>query len=270
MSVGEAKNTGVNPKVSLAWQIDHDDLTYATIARGVRPGGVNTSNLAAKGCGQDYGPYNPDSLWSYEVGGKSRLLGGALVADGAVYYMKWSATQQGETLPCSYQITQNAGDAVVRGAELEIESQLGRHLLLMGGVGYSKATLAQDAPNLGGLSGQQLQNVPLFNANFSARYSWQLDSGLHAFTRLDAQHVGQSYPDFARTDPATFQRAYSLVDLRAGAISGSWETNVFLDNLFNTRTYLSRFSTDNYDASSRSRMFTSRPRTLGVSIQRSF
>ena len=270
VSAGQARNTGFNPKASLSYQFDRDDMGYATVARGVRPGGTNTDNLAAKGCGQDYGPYQPDSLWSYELGAKTRWLGGALVADGAVYFMRWSGVQQGETLPCSYQITLNAGAANVQGAELELESQIGTRLLLTGGVGYSKATLAQDAPNLGGLAGQQLQNVPLFNANFSARYAFTLTAGTKAFVRLDGQHVAQSYPDFARSDPATFQRAYTLVNLRSGASTGPWETNLFLDNLFNTRTYLSRFLSDNYDASSRSRMFTSRPRTLGVSIQRSF
>jgi outer membrane receptor protein involved in Fe transport len=270
VSTGQAKNSGFNPKASLAYQIDPDALAYATVAKGVRPGGVNTDNLAAKGCGQDYGPYQPDSLWSYELGSKTRWLGGALTADGAVYFMRWSGTQQGETLPCSYQITQNAGAADVQGAELELEAQLGRHLLLTGGVGYTKATLAEDAPNLGGVKGQQLQNVPLVNLNVGARYAFVLTSSVRGFARVDAQHVGQSYPDFARTDPATFQRAYTLVDLRGGAIAGPWETNVFLNNLFNTRAYLSRFISDNYDASSRSRMFTNRPRTLGVSLQRSF
>ena len=270
VSTGQARNSGFNPKASLAYQIDADDLAYATVARGVRPGGTNTDNLAAKGCGQDYGPYQPDSLWSYELGSKTRWLGGALTADGAVYFMRWFGTQQGETLPCSYQITQNAGAANVVGAELELEAQLGRHLLLTGGAGYTKATLAEDAPNLGGFQGQQLQNVPLLNANIGARYAFDFTAAVHGFARIDAQHVGQSYPDFARSDPATFQRAYTLVDLRGGALSGPWETNVFLANVFNTRAYLSRFISDNYDAASRSRMFTNRPRTVGISVQRSF
>jgi outer membrane receptor protein involved in Fe transport len=270
VSKGQARNSGFSPKGSLAYQIDPDALAYATVAKGVRPGGVNTDNLAAKGCGQDYGPYGPDSLWSYELGGKTRWLGGALTADGAVYFMRWSGTQQGETLPCSYQITQNAGAADVQGAELEVEAQLGRNVLVTAGAGYTKATLAEDAPNLGGVNGQQLQNVPLLNLNLGARYAFAITSAVRGFARADLQHVGQSYPDFARSDPATFQRAYTLVDLRGGALSGPWETNVFLNNVFNTRTYLSRFISDNYDASSRSRMFTSRPRTLGVSIQRSF
>jgi iron complex outermembrane recepter protein len=270
ISTGSAKNSGVNPKVSLAYQVDPDALLYTSASRGVRPGGTNTSNLAAKGCGRDFGPYQPDSLWNYEAGGKSRWFGGTLIANAAAYYIKWDDVQQGQTLPCSYQITENAGKAVVRGAELEIEGRVGRPLRLSLGVGYTKATLAADSPSLGGLKGQQLQNVPLWNANASAMYSFEPAPGLEAFARIDTQYVSASYPDFARTDPATFQRAYTLVDLRAGVVSGPWEANVFLNNTFDKQAFLSRFLSDNYDASSRSRMFTNRPRTLGISVQRSF
>jgi outer membrane receptor protein involved in Fe transport len=270
LSDGSAKNTGINPKVSLSYQIDADALVYTTASRGVRPGGVNTSDLAAKGCGQDYGPYQPDSLWNYEAGGKTRWFGGALIANGAAYYIKWKNVQQGLTLPCSYQITEGAGAATVRGAELELQSQIGRHLLLTGGAAYTKATLDQDAPNLNGVAGEQLQNVPLWNASASAKYSFQPAPHLDAFARVDAQYVGNSFPDFDHADPATFQRSYSLFDLRAGLLWGGWETDLFLDNVTDKHAAISRFISDNYDASSRSRMFTNRPRTLGISVQKSF
>ena len=270
VSKGSAKNSGFNPKVSLSYQLDRDALIYASASRGVRPGGVNTDNLAAKGCGRDYGPYEPDSLWNYELGGKSRWFNGALIVNGAAYHIKWSDVQQGETLPCSYQITQNAGKATVRGAELEIEAQVGAHLLLTAGVGYAKAVLAEDAPALGGLKGDQLQNVPLWNGTLSAKYSFPLAAAVKGFARLDGQYVAKSYPDFARTDPATFQRTYTLLDLRTGLVSGSWEASLFLNNVFDKQASLSRFLSDNYDASSRSRLFTNRPRTVGLSIQRSF
>ena len=270
LSQGAAKNTGINPKVSVSYEFNTDTLTYATASRGVRPGGVNTSNLAAKGCGQDYGPYEPDSLWNYEVGGKTRWFGGALIANGAAYYIKWKKVQQGETLPCSYQITTNAGEATVRGGELELEGQIGRHLLLTGGAAYTKATLDQDAPNLNGVAGEQLQNVPLWNANASARYSFQPAPDVDAFARIDARYVGTSYPDFSRQDTASFQRSYSIFDLRAGIIRNSWEADIFLDNVTDKQAAISRFISDNYDAASRSRLFTNRPRTLGLSIERRF
>lgn len=267
LSAGSAKNTGFNPKAELSYQATESQLYYLSASKGVRPGGVNTSNLAAKGCGQDYGPYQPDSLWNYEAGAKTGWFGGALTVNAAAYYIKWSAVQQGETLPCSYQITQNAGSAVVHGGELEIESLIGGHVQLGGGVGYTKAVLGADAPNLGGTKGEQLENVPLWNANAHARYLFTPVAGYDGFARADAQYVGESYPDFARSDPATFQRAYALLDLRAGVLHEAWEADLFMTNVFDKQAALSDFLSGNYSATTRTRMYTNQPRTTGISLR---
>ncbi|MGO9991850.1 MAG: TonB-dependent receptor [Steroidobacteraceae bacterium] len=270
LSAGSAKNTGFNPKAELSYQATVDQLYYLSASKGVRPGGVNTSNLAEKGCGQDYGPYQPDSLWNYEVGGKTRWFDGALTVNLAAYYIRWSDVQQGETLPCSYQITENAGSAVVHGGELEIESRIGAHLQLGGGVGYTKAVLAADAPNLGGLEGEQLENVPLWNANAHATYRFTPVASYDGFVRADGQYVGESYPDFMRTDPATFQRAYALLDLRGGILRDPWEANLFVTNVLDKQAALSDFLSGNYSASTRTRMYTNQPRTAGVSLHWKF
>lgn len=270
LSSGSAKNTGFNPKAELSYQATDERLYYVSASKGVRPGGVNTSNLAAKGCGQDYGQYQPDSLWDYEAGAKTRWLEGAVTLNGAVYYIKWSDVQQGKTLPCSYQITENAGSAVVHGGELEIEARLGAHVRLGAGVGYTKAVLAADAPSLGGMKGQQLENVPRWNGNATAKYLFNPLPDYDGFVRADGQYVDESFPDFDRTDPATFQRAYALLDLRAGLVHGAWEMNLFLSNVLDKQAALSRFISDNYDASTRSRIFTNRPRTAGLSLEWKF
>jgi iron complex outermembrane recepter protein len=266
VSRGEAKDTGYNPKAELSYQATADRLYYLSAARGVRPGGVNTDNLAQKGCDQDYGPYGPDSLWNYELGTKTRWLDGTLTANAAAYYIRWSNIQQGRTLPCSYQITENAGKAVVHGAELELEARVGGNLTLGFGVGFTQAELAVDAPELNGHSGQQLENVPKWNGNASAKYTFALPAGYSGFARADGQYVGESYPDYDRTDPATFQRSYAVLDLRAGALKDGLEWNLFVANATNKQAYLSKFISDNYDAPSRTRMFTNRPRTIGLSV----
>ncbi|MGC2030719.1 MAG: TonB-dependent receptor [Steroidobacteraceae bacterium] len=267
LSAGSAKNTGFNPKAELSYQATESQLYYLSASKGVRPGGVNTSNLAAKGCGQDYGPYQPDSLWNYEGGAKTGWFGGALTVNAAAYYIKWSDVQQGETLPCSYQITENAGSAVVHGGELEIESLIGGQVQLGAGVGYTKAVLGADAPNLGGTKGEQLENVPLWNANAHAKYLFTPAAGYDGFARADAQYVGESYPDFARSDPATFQRAYALLDLRAGVLHDAWEADLFMTNVFDKQAALSDFLSGNYSATTRTRMYTNQPRTTGLSLR---
>jgi outer membrane receptor protein involved in Fe transport len=270
LSEGAAKNTGFNPKAELSYQATEDQLYYVLASKGVRPGGVNTSNLAQKGCGQDYGPYGPDSLWNYEGGAKTRWLNGALTVNAAAYYIKWSGVQQGETLPCSYQITENAGEAIVHGGELEIQGDVGSHVQLGAGVGYTKAVLAADAPSLGGLKGQQLENVPLWNGNINAKYLFKPLPGYDGFVRADGQYVGESYPDFQRTDPSTFQRAYALLDLRSAIIHGAWEADLFMTNVLDKQASLSEYISDNYSATTRTRMFTNQPRTTGLSLEWKF
>ena len=270
LSDGAAKNTGFNPKAELSYQATNEQLYYMSASKGVRPGGVNTSNLAQKGCGQDYGPYQPDSLWNYEIGGKTRWFGGALTVNAALYYIKWKDVQQGETLPCSYQITENAGAAVVHGGELEIEGIVGGHLQLSAGMGYTKAVLDADAPNLGGLKGQQLENVPLWNGNASAKYLFTPAPSYDAFVRADGQYVGESYPFFDRSDPATYQRAYALLDLRSGILHDAWEADLFVTNVFDKQAELSDYLSDNYSATTRVRMFTNQPRTTGLSLRWKF
>lgn len=270
LSDGSAKNTGFNPKAEISYQATQEQLYYLLASKGVRPGGVNTSNLSQKGCGQDYGPYGPDSLWNYEGGAKTRWLDGALTLNAAAYYIKWSGVQQGRTLSCSYQITENAGAATVHGGEVEIQGNIGAHIRLGGGVGYAKAVLAADAPSLGGMKGQQLENVPRWNANANAKYLFTPFPGADGFVRADGQYVGVSYPDFQRTDPATFQRAYAVLDLRSGIIHGAWEANLFVSNLFDKQAALSRYLSDNYSATTRTRMFTNQPRTAGLSLQWKF
>jgi outer membrane receptor protein involved in Fe transport len=270
LSEGSAKNTGFNPKAELSYQATEEQLYYVSASKGVRPGGVNTSNLAQKGCGQDYGPYGPDSLWNYELGAKTRWFNGALTVNAAAYYIKWSDVQQGDTLPCSYQITENAGAAVVHGGEFEVQGNIGEHLQLGAGVGYTKAVLAANAPSLGGTEGEQLENVPLWNGNAFAKFLFHPWAGADGFARADGQYVGQSYPDFDRTDPATFQRSYALLDLRSGIIQGAWEADVFLNNAFDKQAALSQYISDNYAATTRTRMFTNQPRTAGLSLEWKF
>ena len=109
--------------------------------------------------------------------------------------------------------------------------------------------------------------MPRWNGGASATYNFDPAPGYAGFARADAQYVGVSYPDFDRTDPATFQRAYSLLNLRAGIVHQRWELDLFLDNALDRQADLSKFISDNYDASTRTRMYTNRPRTLGLSLE---
>jgi outer membrane receptor protein involved in Fe transport len=82
---GEISETPVTPKLSLQYFFNPDDLLYVTAAKGFRAGGVNqVLTSAAQGSLAQYDlttavlprTYDSDSVWSYELGGKFRLLDG--------------------------------------------------------------------------------------------------------------------------------------------------------------------------------------------------
>jgi len=81
---------------------DHpENLVYATAAKGFRTGGANPAiparcdaDLASLGYTSAPDSYKSDSVWSYEVGSKNRLMGGRLRLESSIFDVKWSGIQQ--------------------------------------------------------------------------------------------------------------------------------------------------------------------------------
>jgi outer membrane receptor protein involved in Fe transport len=107
----EANEKILNPKFSLSWQRDDDNLFYATAAKGFRPGGVQerlpgvcNEQLGLFGyidsSGKVVSPtsYDSDSVWSYELGSKNRMMDGKLTLDGSIYTIMWDKIQTAS--PC--------------------------------------------------------------------------------------------------------------------------------------------------------------------------
>ena len=57
---------------------------------------------------------------------------------------------------------------------------------------------------------------------------------------------------------------------RAAFTRNNWEGDLFVDNVCERRADLSKFISDICDAPNRTRMLTNRPRTIRISLQRSF
>src|SRR2546421_388571 len=83
---------------ALTWEVNPNQTVYATAAKGARLGSENRF-IPTGVCGQDLqnqglsngvpDSYGPDSLWSYEVGSKSKLLGNRLTVNVAAFYIDW-------------------------------------------------------------------------------------------------------------------------------------------------------------------------------------
>ena len=73
--------TSTDPRVYVQYQLTPDINTYVSAAKGFRSGGFNQYG---------YPPYGPESVWSYELGTKMRLLDRRLSVDADVFYSNYS------------------------------------------------------------------------------------------------------------------------------------------------------------------------------------
>lgn len=271
-------STAFTPKYALTWEVDPANTVYTSVAKGFRLGGSNVfvppttcgPDLAANGIDNGPATYAPDSLWNYELGGKSRLLNNRLSINAAVFYVKWSNIQQGVYLPtCAYSYNANAGDATSKGVEFEIKAKPMPGLTLGASGGYVKAELSNDKGLqngiVGAVAGAQIQGVPKYNAAVNARYNFALFGDKSAFVTGGVQWVGASKGslDPGQTD---YQRpAYRTADFSAGVAFDKYDLSVFVKNAFDTDTVI-----QHPQVASIVQGYRVAPRSIGVGLAAKF
>ncbi|HEY2661785.1 MAG TPA: TonB-dependent receptor [Caulobacteraceae bacterium] len=266
----KASNSGVNPKFNLSFTPSEDLNIYGTVAEGFRPGGPNSpipsscdAALAQLGLKAAPTQFNPDSVWSYELGEKARFADRRVVVNGDVYYEDWSGVQQQVAPACGFKFTANAGKAEVYGAELEITIKLTPELSLTQNGGYTHATNATTVPGAGVVSGQRLLDVPDWTANTTLSWEHQLNDQFKFVGRVSNSYVGSS-------QDITFTRnnlpGYDLVDLRAGVSTKGWSAYLFVDNVTNKTALFSNTGALSANVPILNRVAINQPRTVGIDL----
>jgi iron complex outermembrane receptor protein len=239
------------PKYALTWEIDPANTVYTSVAKGFRLGGSNVfvppttcgADLQANGVDNAPTTYSPDSLWSYEVGSKSRFLNNRVSLNASAFYVKWKNIQQGVYLPtCGYTYNANAGDATSKGVEFDIRAKPVSGLTLSASGGYVKAELSNDVGSqngvIGAVQGAQIQGVPRYNAAVSARYNFALFGDKSAFVMGGVQWVGSSKGSL-NPEQTDYQRpAYRTADFSAGMAFDRYDVSLFVKNAFDTDTVI--------------------------------
>jgi iron complex outermembrane receptor protein len=262
---GVAQNSGVSPKVNLAY-IPNDNLTvYGTISKGFRPGGPNSP--IPPPCPLAPNQFGPDTVWSYEIGEKAKALDARVSINGDVYYEDWSGLQQQVAPGCGFKFTTNAGKAKIYGAELETSLLIVPGLILSQSVGYTHATNATTVPQAGVKHGDRLLDVPEVTSNTSLTYRYPLVGALNLIARVNNNYV-DSIQDI------TFTRntlpSYDLVDTRAGVETDRWSVVLFVNNLTNKKALLSDTGALSANIDILNRVATNQPRTIGADLSYRF
>ena len=235
------------PKLALTYKPGDRAMVYTTVSKGYRPGGFYA--YAPDGYSKKY---DKETLWSYEIGSKNKLLDNRLTLNTAVYLMKISDMQVINSIADSYQsYKSNAAEATSKGLECEFNYRFHQDLTLFLSFGYNDTTFDRYADDAGDYAGNTNPYAPKYNFNVGARY--RNASGYYA--RVDVNGYGKIYLDRENTNK---RDAYHLVNAKIGYESDRYDIYAYGSNLFDKE----------YDAVGSSDMYTiySPPMELGVQL----
>jgi len=221
--------SSINPRVNVSYKLSPDAMVYASASKGFRSGGFNS---AATG-----GPltYDPEKLWTYELGAKHQFLDRRLTLEGAAYYNDWKGVQS-SFFPVGAAIgyITNGGKVDGWGVDASLSARPVNGLTLTATYGWNNLDYKT-------ASAEHAVGDPV---DYAVRESWSgsLDYR-HAvfgqtpgFVRLDYQHAGRSSIINRGSSVNTVIAARDLINARVGVELGSVELAVFASNLTDVRT----------------------------------
>jgi outer membrane receptor protein involved in Fe transport len=271
--------TGTTPKVTLTYKFDSERLIYFTYSKGFRPGGINRVG--------NYPPYQADYLINYEFGWKTTWLDNHLRYNGAFFLENWQNFQFSFLGPNGLTRVANAGAAQITGMENELAWAVTKGLTLNVGLTLLDPKLTEDycgtydannnpvtnCPSLPPLApnGQQLPYTSKVKGDLIARYDFPLGGwlayGQGAFVYQSAQ----------QSELRTIQRgeigeipAFSTLDLAVGVARNSYSIDFFLNNVFDERGQLFRFTQCGSCSQVNNYVVPTQPRTVALRFTQKF
>lgn len=255
VSKSEADFETVNPRFYVSFDLTDTATIYGNIAKGFRSGGFNRP-------GQD--PYDPETLWSYEIGAKADLFDRRLHVEGTAFYSDYSNIQvvgvTGTSLGQS--ITSNLGEAWVKGLEGTASFYVGNGL----DIGATAAVYETKVTslNVGSAShqvGDELDDVPDYSLSAWADYSFPIGRDLMGTLQASYGRKGVSYYRNRSVGPffLSMSDVTDMLDLSFEVDRGQWSVLFFIDNALNERGQIDPFGIEGGAA-------RPQPRTFGVGL----
>ncbi|KLE07703.1 TonB-dependent receptor [Aliarcobacter butzleri] len=215
----ENSYNSVSPKIGIQYNINENQMSYFTIAKGYRSGGFNPYAPSNKQA------YDEEKLISYELGYKGMFFDNRLKFNTNIYYMDIKDMQVEEAPIAGIIYMVNAATATSKGFEMELEGVISDELTMFASAGVNQTTFDKFEDLAGDYSGNYNPLAPKYNFNIGTLY--RANNGLYA--RVDFNGYGKTYFDKANT---TSQKAYNLVDTKIGYEANDFDIYFYVNNLF--------------------------------------
>ncbi len=210
----------ISPKFSLEYNATSDLMTYLTVSQGFRSGGFN--ELAQD---PQYFSYDPETLWSYEIGMKGFFLDKRLMVNTAVFYMDISDLQVSERIDLNTLWNTNAAKATSRGLELEATAKISDSLTCNLGIGYTNIKFEDYSDAQGNYNGNKKPFAPEYSFDLGLQYR----GSTGFFARIDMIGYGEMFADKANIHA---RDAYQLVNAKVGYETEYFDIYLYGQNIF--------------------------------------
>jgi iron complex outermembrane receptor protein len=237
------------PKFSLSYTVPKVGLAYATIAKGMEPGAVNTVSTAPL-------PYKSETAVSYEIGVKGQAIDRTVEYEAAAFYVNNNHHQfeTNQYIPSEgglVQLISNIGDSRTYGAELTATWRATSALTIGVTGGYLNAKWIKATSFGKAIDGNTIPNAPETTASVSIGYSQPVFSKLRFDANFDAAYTAKFWWDLPNT-PGSPEPAYWMNNARisVGEEHQAWQLSFRVKNMFNgrywTEYYPNFFATGQY------------------------
>jgi iron complex outermembrane recepter protein len=190
--------TEFTPTLGAQYHFSEDVMGYLSFAKGFKTGGWTTRLTAPLPPGSPAQAFGPETDRTYEVGLKSDWFDRTLIVNAAAfvsYYDGIQLTYQISTSP----VTQNAGNALIKGFEVEAQSVLGQHFSLTGNVGYLDAYYTGISTFAQATTGSSLPKTPRLKFTLSPDAHTILPNGASVRLGVDYTHTAEMFNDVQNT-----------------------------------------------------------------------
>jgi len=271
----------VLPKASIKYNVSTNNFIYATVAKGYKSGGFNSSFERDK-----HISYDPEQSWNYEVGIKTNLLNNKVFINLTAFFIDWKNQQIAQTVPSGRgRVQVNAGESESKGIELESRFIIVNNLELFANYGYTNAKFVKytDIVNAKDENGKPIMNaegapvketidysgnyipyIPKQTISLGINYKYELESKI-----VDAIKFNSTYKGFGdhywNSENSVKQSYYYTIDAKVSFVKNNFTFDIWGKNL-NSADYIAY----HFSMGSTSFAQNGKPSQIGASLKYTF
>ncbi|HEU4625829.1 MAG TPA: TonB-dependent receptor [Steroidobacteraceae bacterium] len=185
------------PKVGLQYQFTNDVMGYVSWSKGFKSGGWTTRLSQPIQSGEE-AEFGPEFAYTSELGVKSELFQRRLLVNTAIFYTDYKGIQLNFQEGAS-PVLHNAGNARIKGIELESQGILGGGFSFTLAAGYIDAKYTKIAPEAQIPITNKLPKTPRYKYTIGPNYDISLPNGAGMRFSVDYTRTADLFNDSLNT-----------------------------------------------------------------------